>query len=150
MAVPTGSHSSSEKPFDRWTAQHKAAVIVEVMKGQLSVPEACRKYGITQGEYRKCFDEFYRGGVDALKLNRKGIDAQYRSEIKKLQAKIGELVMENEIRKEAMRPFALDEQTSSDSPAPFELPAPESAGYSELPAAPRTIKRGPGRPRSTK
>ncbi len=86
----------SEKPFDRWTAQHKAAVIVEVMKGQLSVPEVCRKYDITQGEYRKWFDEFYRGGVDALKLNRKGIEAQYRSEIKRLQAKIGELVMDND------------------------------------------------------
>jgi len=120
------------------------------MKGQLSVPEACRKYGITQGEYRKWFDEFYRGGVDALKLNRKGIEAHYHAEIKKLQAKIGELVMENEIRKEAMRPFASDEQTSPDSPAPFELPLPESVESSGSPAAPRITKRGPGRPRSTK
>ena len=114
MATLRGSQPPSDKPFERWYAQHKAAVIVEVMKGQLPVPEACRRYGITQGEYRKWFDEFYRGGVDALKLNRKGIGSPYRSEIKKLQAKIGELVMENEIRKEAMRPFASDEQTMRD------------------------------------
>ena len=150
MATSHGSQPPSDKPFERWTAQHKAAVIIEVMKGQLSVPEACRRYGITQGEYRKWFDEFYRGGVDALKLNRKGVEAQYRTEIKKLQAKIGELVMENEIRKEAMRPFALDEQTSADSSAPFELHSPESVGSSALPAAPPTTKRDPGRPRSTK
>lgn len=114
------------------------------------MPEACRRYGITQGEYRKWFDEFYRGGVDALKLNCKVIEAQYRAEIKKLQAKIGELVMDNEIRKEAMRPFALDEQTSADSPAPFELLSPASVGSSALPAAAPITKRGPGRPRSTK
>jgi hypothetical protein len=38
-------------------------------------------------------------------VNRKGLEAEYRAEVKRLQAKIGELVMENEIRKEAMRPF---------------------------------------------
>jgi hypothetical protein len=31
--------------------------------------------------------------------------------VKRLQAKIGELVMENEIRKEAMRPFTSVERT---------------------------------------
>jgi hypothetical protein len=29
--------------FDRWTAQRKAAIILEVLKGQISVPEAARK-----------------------------------------------------------------------------------------------------------
>jgi transposase-like protein len=101
--------------FERWTAQRKAAVIMEVLKGQLSVPEACRKYGIPQGEYRKWADEFYRGGVEALKTNRRGIDAQYRAEIKRLQAKIGELVMVDEIRKEALRPFLAGDETSNES-----------------------------------
>jgi transposase-like protein len=78
------------------------------------VPEACRKYGITQGEYRQWADEFYRDGVEAPKINEKGLEAEYRGEIKRLQAKIGELVMENEIRKEAMRPFASAESTSPD------------------------------------
>ena len=118
MASDQAPKTASDKPFERWTAPHKAAVILEVLKGQLSVPEACRKYGITQGEYRKWFEEYHRGGVDALKLNRKGLEAQYRSEIKRLQAKIGELVMENEIRKEAMRPFASGDETSSESSEP--------------------------------
>jgi transposase-like protein len=33
------------EPIERWTAQRKAAIIVEVMKEQISVPEAARKYG---------------------------------------------------------------------------------------------------------
>ncbi len=40
-----------------------------------------------------------RGGIDALKVNRKGLEAEYRVEVKRLQVKIGELVMDNEIRK---------------------------------------------------
>jgi transposase-like protein len=95
--------------IERWTAQRKAAIILDVLKGQISVPEAARKYGFTQGEYRKWADEFMRGGIDALKVNRKGLEAEHRSEVRRLQAKIGQLVMENEIAKEALRIIPLDE-----------------------------------------
>ena len=36
------------------------------------------------------------GGVEALKVNKKGLEAEYRAEVKRLQSKIGELVMKNE------------------------------------------------------
>ena len=97
--------------FERWTAQRKAAIILEVLKGKISVPEACRKYGFTQGEFREWADEYHRSGIEGLKVNKKGLEAEYRAEIKRLQSKIGELVMENEIRKEAMRPFTSVEPT---------------------------------------
>ncbi|HLH72044.1 MAG TPA: hypothetical protein VKX96_02080, partial [Chloroflexota bacterium] len=73
-------------------------------------PEACRKYGLPQGEFREWAEEYHGAGVDALKINRKGLEAGYRAEIKRLQAKIGEFVMENEIRKEALRIVPLDER----------------------------------------
>ena len=56
-------------------------------------------------EFREWTEVYHRAGVDALKVNRKGLESEYRAEVKRLQAKIGKLVMENEIRKEAMRPF---------------------------------------------
>ena len=61
-----------------------------------------------------------RGGIDALKVNRNGLEAGYGAEIKRLQAKIGELVMDNEIRKEALRLVPLDksERRSIDSLLP--------------------------------
>jgi hypothetical protein len=43
------------------------------------------------------------------------LEAEYRAEVKRLQAKTGELVMENEIRKEAMRPFTSVEPMSPGS-----------------------------------
>lgn len=101
--------ASEPEKFERWTTQRKVAIILEVLKGQISVPEASRRYGFTQGEYRKWADEFMRGGADALKVNRKGLDAEHRAEIRRLQAKIGQLVMDNEIAKEALRIIPLDE-----------------------------------------
>ena len=103
------SPAPEPEKFERWTAQRKVAIILEVLKGQISLPEASRRYGFTQGEYRKWADEFMRGGVDALKVNRKGLDAEHRAEIRRLQAKIGQLVMDNEIAKEALRIIPLDE-----------------------------------------
>jgi transposase-like protein len=116
--------------FDRWTAQRKAAIILEVLKGQISVPEAARKYGFTQGEYRKWADEFMRGGIDALKVNRRGLEAEHRSEVRRLQAKIGQLVMDNEIAKEALRIIPLDEneQRTIDSLLANGSPESRSAG----------------------
>jgi transposase-like protein len=71
---PAKPEPESEK-FERWTAQRKAAIILEVLKGQISVPEACRKHGVTQGEFREWADEYHRVGVDALKVNKKGLEA---------------------------------------------------------------------------
>ena len=47
------STAPQSEPIERWTAQRNAAIIVEVMKGSISVPEAARKYGFTQNEYRR-------------------------------------------------------------------------------------------------
>lgn len=39
-------------------------------------PEACGKYGFTQGEFRQRADEYHCAGVDALKVNLKGLEAE--------------------------------------------------------------------------
>jgi transposase-like protein len=113
MPTDKASPQPEDEKFERWTAQRKASIILEVLKGQISVPEAARKYGFTQGEYRKWAEEYHRGGLEALKVNRKDEAAKYRAEVKRLQAKIGQLVMDDEIRQEAMRPFLSGDQTSS-------------------------------------
>ena len=48
-----------------------------------------------------------RGGIDALKVNRNGLEAEYRAEIKRLQGKIGALVMDNEMAVPSSPPQAL-------------------------------------------
>jgi len=89
-----------------------------------------------------------RGGVDALKVNRKGLDAEHRAEIRRLQAKIGQLVMDNEIAKEALRIIPLDEseQRSIDS-----LPGKVSRdAVCRVLSVPRSSTYYQARPRATK
>lgn len=138
---------ADEPKIERWTAQRKAAITVDVLKGKISVPEASRKYGFTQGEYREWADEFMRGGIDAFKVNRKGLEAVYRAEVKRLQAKIGELVMDNEIRKEALRTIPLDEneRRSIDSLLATRFQRPESAESQRCREAQRTTSRASAR-----
>src|SRR5580700_5090545 len=102
---PVPPPAPEPEKFERWIAQRKVAIILDVLKGKISVPEAARKRGFAQSEFREWTEEYHRAGVDALKVNKKGLEAEYRTEVKRLQAKIGELAMENETRKEAMRPF---------------------------------------------
>jgi transposase-like protein len=73
----------ADEKFERWTAQRKGAVILEVLKGEVSVPEFCRRSGLTQNEYRQWAEEYHQGGVEALKVNKKGLEAEYRAEIKR-------------------------------------------------------------------
>ncbi len=42
--------TEQEPEFQRWTAKRKASVVLEVLKGQTTSVDACRKYGIKQSE----------------------------------------------------------------------------------------------------
>lgn len=104
---------SESEPIERWTAQRKAAIIFEFFKSQISVPEAARKYGFTQGDNHKKADKNYSAGVEELKINLKDQEAKHQTYIKRLRAKIGQPGIDDEIRQKATRPFCSGDQTSS-------------------------------------
>jgi len=85
--------------IQRWTAKRKAAVVVEVLKGQTTSVDACRKYGIKQSELEEWTERFLEAGERGLKLNPPDEFAEYEARIKDLQAKIGELVLDRDILK---------------------------------------------------
>jgi len=75
------------------------------------IPEAARKYDFARGEYRKWADEYHQVGVEPLETNRKDQEAKHQADIKRLRAKIGQIVMDDAIRQETMRPFLSCDQT---------------------------------------
>ena len=85
--------------IQRWTAKRKAAVVVEVLKGQTTSVDACRKYGIKQSELEEWTERFLEAGERGLKLNPPDEFAEYEARIKDLQAKVGELVLDRDILK---------------------------------------------------
>jgi hypothetical protein len=78
-------------------------------EGRSPPPKRAGSNGFTQGEDREVADEFMRGGIEALKVNRRGLEAECRSEIKRVQAKISELVLDNKVRKKVLGIVRLDE-----------------------------------------
>ena len=87
----------------RWTAKRRAALIVEILRGDLSVVEAARRHGLTVAEVDAWRDRFLTGAENALRSRPLGEEAQKEQELKRLKQKVGELVMELDVVKEAMK-----------------------------------------------
>jgi transposase-like protein len=102
----------AEKPQEdpqRWTAKRRVALVVSILKGETSVQEAARKHGLKVAEVEDWRDRFLLAAENALRSRPKDEEALKDEQIKKLKQKIGDLVLDNDILKEAMkgRPLAL-------------------------------------------
>ncbi len=92
----------------RWTAKRRVALVRSILKGDTSVKEAARKHGITVREIEEWQEKFFMGAENALRSNPRDDEALRQEEVKRLKQKIGDLVMDNDILKEAqklLRPF---------------------------------------------
>ncbi len=87
----------------RWTAKRRAALVVELLRGDLSVAEAARRHGLTVAEVEAWRERFLAGAENALRSRPLGEEAQKEQELKRLKQKVGELVMELDVVKEAIK-----------------------------------------------
>jgi len=104
--------SESTDPIERWTAKRRAALVVSLLKGEPSVAEAARRYGLTVAEVEDWREKFLLGAENALRTRPKDEEAIKDEQIKKLKQKIGDLVLDNDILREALKPYPLDRKTS--------------------------------------
>ena len=93
-------HDESRK---RWTAKRRVALIVDILRGDFSVAEAARKHGLTVEEVEAWREPFLAGAENAWRSRPADEDAQKDREIKRLKHKVGELVMDLDIIKEAVK-----------------------------------------------
>jgi len=101
-----------EGPIERWTAKRRAALILRVLKGETSVAEAARQHGFTVVEVEGWQEQFLRSAENGLRRRPKDEDALKDEQIKKLKQKIGDLVVENDVLREALKPYPLDREMS--------------------------------------
>ncbi len=105
----TNNDTLSELPEDiqRWTAKRRAALVLAILRGDTSVQEAARKHGLTVAEVEEWKDRYLLAAENALRSRPRAEDALKDEQIRKLERKIGQLVMDIEIFKEAskLRPF---------------------------------------------
>lgn len=95
--------TDAEDTLKRWTAKRRTALMLEIVRGDTTVAEAARKYGLTVGEIEEWRDRFLAGAENALRSRPRDEDAQKDHEVKRLKQKVGELVMERDVIKEAIK-----------------------------------------------
>ena len=84
-------------------AKRRSALVLEILRGATSVAEAARKHALTVAEIEEWRDRFLSGAENALRSKPLDDEAQKTQEIKRLKQKVGELVMDMDILKEAIR-----------------------------------------------
>src|SRR4029450_14044926 len=90
-----------------WTAERRGTPILSILKGETSAQAAAGKHCLTVAEIEEWRERFLLGAENALRARPKDEDALKDEHIKKLKQKIGELVLDLDILKEATkdRPF---------------------------------------------
>jgi transposase-like protein len=99
--------NDTPEEVQRWTAKRRVALVVSILKGETSVQQAARKHGLTVAEVEDWQERFLLAAENGLRARPKDEEALKDEHIKKLKQKIGELVLDLDILKEAAkhRPF---------------------------------------------
>lgn len=98
--------------IQRWTAKRRATLVLKIVTGETSVAEAARTHGLTVAEVEEWRDRFLVGAENALRTRPKDEEALKDEQIKKLKQKIGDLVVDNDLLREALKPYPLTRGTS--------------------------------------
>ena len=101
-----------EQKSQRWTSGRKAELVLQIIKGETSIVEACRSNDLRQSEIELWLNEFIQSGTRGLKAKNKDQQDEHARQVKEMQAKIGELVLELDARKKLQ---ALIDQEENDS-----------------------------------
>ena len=92
-----------DEQLKRWTAKRRTALVLEILRGDTSVAEAARTHALTVAEIEDWKQRFLAGAENALRSRPLNDEAQKDRDIKRLQQKVGELVMDLDIVKEAVK-----------------------------------------------
>ena len=94
---------ATQKPVQRWTAKRRSALVPSILRGETSAKEAARKHGLTVAEVEDWQERFLSGAQNSLRSKPREDEALREEEVRRLKQKVGELVLDNDILKEAVK-----------------------------------------------
>ncbi len=89
-----------EKDFQRWTARRKVELLLQLIKGEVKLVDACREHDLQQSDVESWMETFLKAGERGLKARSEDEQAVHDREVRELRAKVGELVLELDARKQ--------------------------------------------------
>ena len=107
MEAVTEKEERGAESVQRWTAKRRSALVLSILRGETSAQEAARKHGLTVAEIEGWQERYLLAAENALRSRPRDEEALKDEQIKKLKQKIGDLVTDVDILKEAMKPYRL-------------------------------------------
>ena len=98
----------------RWTAKRRGALVLSILRGEISIQEAARRHALTVAELEEWKDRFLCGAENALRSRPRDEEALKDEQIRKLKQKVGELVLDLDILKEATKDHPFARRTSDE------------------------------------
>lgn len=95
----------------RWTARRRAALVLSLLRGETSAAEAARKHGLTVAQVEEWRELFLAGVENGLRSHPRDEERLKDAQIKQ---KVGELVLDIDVLKEAMRGRPFGPRTSDE------------------------------------
>jgi transposase-like protein len=74
-----------QEKAQRWTAKRRAALVIEILKGDTSVQEAARQHGLTVADIEQWKERFLSGAENALRRRPLDEEEMKEHEIKRLR-----------------------------------------------------------------
>ena len=99
----SNEQTPNDETLKRWTAKRRSALVLEILRGETTAADAARRHGLTVAEIEQWKERFLGGAENALRSRPLDDEALKDLEIKRLQRKVGELVMDIDILKEASK-----------------------------------------------
>lgn len=105
MEAVTEKEERGAESVQRWTAKRRSALVLSILRGETSAQEAARKHGLTGAAIEGWQERYLLAAENALRSRPRNEEALKDEQIKKLKQKIGDLVTDVDILKEAMKPY---------------------------------------------
>lgn len=74
----------------KWTADQKLAIVLQGIKGKITITELCREHSISQVQYYRWRDMFFEGARKQLSGKRSENGTTEKAKIKQLENIIGQ------------------------------------------------------------
>jgi transposase-like protein len=87
----------------RWTARRRTALVLSILKGEYSLEEGARRHDLTVAEIEDWKERLLAAAHNALRSKPRDEDALKDEQIRRLKQKVGELVLENDMLRDALR-----------------------------------------------
>jgi len=104
-ASPAAVEAPIESPdeIQRWTARRRTALVLSILKGEMTAEEVARRHGLTVSEVEDWKQRFLTAAHNALRSRPRDEDALRDEQIRRLKQKVGELVLEVDLLRDATR-----------------------------------------------